>query len=44
MEEEKPKKEKTPFRKGFVAVLLLAFALFGLYNLILDFLKYLGLI
>jgi hypothetical protein len=44
MENEKPKKEKIPFRKGFVAVFLLAFAIFGLYNLVLDFLKYLGII
>jgi hypothetical protein len=44
MENEKPKKEKTPFRKGFIAVLLLALAIFGVYNLVLDFLKYIGLI
>jgi hypothetical protein len=37
-------KTKPSFRKGFVAVLLLVFAIFGFYNLILDFLKYLGII
>jgi hypothetical protein len=44
MKNDNAKKEKIPFRKGFVAVLLLAFALFGFYHLILDFLKYLGVI
>jgi len=41
---ENTNKEIPPFRKGFVAVIVLAFALFGFYNLILDFLKYLGFI
>lgn len=44
MENEKSPKEKTPFKKGFTAVLLLALAIFGIYNLIVDFLKYLGIL
>jgi hypothetical protein len=44
MGNEELKKEKIPFRKGFVAILVLAIAFYGLYNMILDFLKYIGFI
>jgi len=44
MENEKNGKEKTPFRKGFVAVLLLGLALLGVYDLLLALLNYLGVI
>jgi hypothetical protein len=38
------KSEKARFRKGFVAILILAIALFGFYNMLLGLLKYLGII
>jgi|TARA_R100000027_G_scaffold66779_2_gene63443 hypothetical protein len=44
MENENPQKEKAPFRKGFVAIIILAIAIFGLYNILLDFLRYLQII
>jgi len=44
MKNNKPEKEKAPFRKGFVAILILAIAIFGLYNMLLGFLKYIGII
>lgn len=44
MENKKQEKEKAPFKKGFIAVLILAIAAFGLYNMLLGFLKYLGII
>ncbi|SMG20238.1 hypothetical protein SAMN05661096_01089 [Marivirga sericea] len=44
MKSDNAKKEKPTFIKGLVAVLILAFALFGFYQLILDFLKFLGTI
>ncbi|WP_296619299.1 hypothetical protein [Marivirga sp.] len=44
MEDEKPQTEKRFSRKGFVAIVVLSIAAFGLYNMILDFLKYLGII
>jgi|GEM_PF-4091966 hypothetical protein len=44
MEDQNSPKEKRHYRKGFVAIVALAIAAFGLYNMILDFLKYLGII
>tara|TARA_R110002012_G_scaffold114079_1_gene260380 strand:+ start:207456 stop:207590 length:135 start_codon:yes stop_codon:yes gene_type:complete len=44
MESEKSGNQKTPFRKGFIAVILISIAIFGIYNLAIDFLKYLGII
>jgi len=44
MENENPEKEKAPFKKGFFAILILVIAIFGLYNMLLNFLKYLGII
>lgn len=44
MEINKPEKEKAPFRKGFVAILVLSIAIFGLYNMLLGLLRYIGII
>ncbi len=44
MEKGNAQKEKTFPRKGFIAIIVLAIASFGLYNLVLEFLKYLGLL
>jgi len=44
MENKNHQKEKAPVRKGFMAILILAIAIFGLYNLILYFLRYLEII
>ncbi|ADR22135.1 hypothetical protein MATR_02280 [Marivirga tractuosa] len=44
MKNRKFEKEKAPFRKGFVAILVLAIAIFGLYNIVLEFLKYMGIL
>ncbi|WMN12146.1 hypothetical protein QYS49_32595 [Marivirga salinae] len=44
MDNENLQKEKVPFRKGFIAIIVLAIALFGLYNSALYFLNFLGLI
>jgi len=43
MKNNKPEK-KAPFRKGFVAIIILSIAIFGLYNILLDFLRYLQII
>lgn len=44
MEDQNSQSEKRPYRKSFIAIVVLAIAAFGLYNMILDFLKYLGII
>lgn len=44
MENENTEKERKPSKKGCIAVIVLAIALYGIYSLILSLLEYLNTI